>query len=351
VEPSSLIVAHQELVHGTENARIIRNSNGFDGASRHIPILAISDARFLNRSLRRFDDPIGTLLKTGFSITDSARYFILDEPFEPIIRYFISELCILAASEDKEFKSQRFAMIERVFAELRGCSMKFRRVERDGSGYQLFIETDETEGHIIPIQKASQGTLSILVIFGLIYSYLEQLCTANKVQKNIADICNVPGIVVIEELDAHLHPSWQSVIIDLLRKTFPNVQFIISAHNPVVVVGREQDEVCVMYRAKQGFKLARPEFNYKGACPNELYRLLFGVEDLDPGTTRNLMLYNFRDEIYEKISELASSISKGVDENISISDFHSLVKTIKNIDKAKLLKDESLLQTAEKISK
>ena len=44
-----------------------------------------------------------------------------------------------------------------------------------------------------------------------------------------------PGIVLIDEIDLHLHPRWQWKIIDALKNTFPRVQFIVTTHSPVII--------------------------------------------------------------------------------------------------------------------
>lgn len=46
-------------------------------------------------------------------------------------------------------------------------------------------------------------------------------------------ICS--GIVLIDEIELHLHPEWQRKIIHALRSTFPNIQFIITTHSPQVL--------------------------------------------------------------------------------------------------------------------
>lgn len=45
------------------------------------------------------------------------------------------------------------------------------------------------------------------------------------------------GIVLIDEIDLHLHPKWQRTIIDSLSKTFPKIQFIVSTHSPIILSG------------------------------------------------------------------------------------------------------------------
>lgn len=51
------------------------------------------------------------------------------------------------------------------------------------------------------------------------------------------------GIVLIDELDIHLHPVWQRQIPNMLRKLFPNLQFIVSTHSPFIAAGSGEDAV------------------------------------------------------------------------------------------------------------
>jgi predicted ATP-binding protein involved in virulence len=54
------------------------------------------------------------------------------------------------------------------------------------------------------------------------------------------------GVVLIDELDLHLHPTWQRRIIDDLRKTFPKVQFICTTHSPQLIGQAKADEVILL---------------------------------------------------------------------------------------------------------
>ena len=51
------------------------------------------------------------------------------------------------------------------------------------------------------------------------------------------------GTVLIDELDIHLHPVWQRQIPGMLRKLFPNIQFIVSTHSPFIASGAGEDSV------------------------------------------------------------------------------------------------------------
>jgi predicted ATP-binding protein involved in virulence len=52
-----------------------------------------------------------------------------------------------------------------------------------------------------------------------------------------------PGIVLIDELDLHLHPNWQRRIVDDLRNAFPNIQFIATTHSPFIVQSLREGEL------------------------------------------------------------------------------------------------------------
>lgn len=52
---------------------------------------------------------------------------------------------------------------------------------------------------------------------------------------NLPDPLEGVGIVLIDEIELHMHPSWQRRILPTLRRTFPNIQFIITTHSPQVL--------------------------------------------------------------------------------------------------------------------
>jgi len=54
------------------------------------------------------------------------------------------------------------------------------------------------------------------------------------------------GVVLIDELELHLHPRWQREVVDKFRTTFPKIQFICTTHSPFVVQGARQDELLAL---------------------------------------------------------------------------------------------------------
>lgn len=55
-----------------------------------------------------------------------------------------------------------------------------------------------------------------------------------------------PGIVVIDELDLSLHPTWQRRIVDILKDLFPKVQFICATHSPFIIQSLEPGELITL---------------------------------------------------------------------------------------------------------
>lgn len=64
------------------------------------------------------------------------------------------------------------------------------------------------------------------------------------------------GIVLIDEIDAHLHPRWKIEIIELLRGIFPRVQFVVTTHDPLCLVGTQAGEVYILRRDQQTKQVA-----------------------------------------------------------------------------------------------
>jgi predicted ATP-binding protein involved in virulence len=64
-------------------------------------------------------------------------------------------------------------------------------------------------------------------------------------------LINTPGVVLIDELDLHLHPKWQRRIIEDLRRTFPKIQFICTTHSPFLIQSLRSGDELIMLDDKQ----------------------------------------------------------------------------------------------------
>jgi hypothetical protein len=69
------------------------------------------------------------------------------------------------------------------------------------------------------------------------------------------------GLVLVDELDLHLHPHWQTTLIGTLKSIFPRLQFIATTHSAMLLPGLEQDEVFVLRQDEQGHVYVSPAPN------------------------------------------------------------------------------------------
>ncbi len=92
-------------------------------------------------------------------------------------------------------------------------------------------------GSKLPVNQLSDGFRSILSLTFELIRQLVRVYGNEDVFKEIAKdnmIIPLPGVVIIDEIDAHLHPSWQTRIGSWFTKYFPNIQFIVTTHSPLV---------------------------------------------------------------------------------------------------------------------
>lgn len=80
------------------------------------------------------------------------------------------------------------------------------------------------------------------------------------------------GIVLIDEIDLHLHPIWQMHIIDDIRRLFPRLSFVVTTHNPLTLQGARPGEIFIMRRGDGG----RVELTQRDIQPgHDVDRVLF----------------------------------------------------------------------------
>jgi predicted ATP-binding protein involved in virulence len=95
-------------------------------------------------------------------------------------------------------------------------------------------------GETLDIRQLSDGERSFIA---LICDLGRRLALANPELKNPLQGA---GIVLIDEIELHLHPKWQLEVTEKLRKIFPNIQFIVTTHSPFIIQTARQGEVIML---------------------------------------------------------------------------------------------------------
>ena len=231
--------------------------------------------------------------------------------------------CLEAKSTYKQFikwfRSKELSQIQKQKIDINLELVKTAIVSNIPDCKNIFYEFDPdkqqglkiqlSDKRILPFVSLSDGTRNFLAIIG---DMAYKCVTLNPHLKKEV-LAYTKGIVLIDELDLHLHPEWQRKIIQSLRNTFPNIQFIVTSHSP--------------------FLIQETAFNQLIILKNNL--------TTTKGTAINLSIEDIAEEIQnvknpqwsksrQRMFEIAKKYYKAVDENSDTSE----MKT--ELDKAML---------------
>ncbi|MCX6579294.1 MAG: AAA family ATPase [Candidatus Aminicenantes bacterium] len=296
-------LAKLEISLNSENRIISRGMSVFEKTPGKLPVLAIPALRYVDKAKTNIGVP--NVEKADLKFHGADR-FLYQESVEGMIQNFLYQLCVTYLDKGKSFDLPVFNLIHKVIGELTDSGFTFDKINPLGTArFRIEVITEGNQAPL-PLQQASQGTLSVLAIFGLIYEYLKAIFPDIPEKELLFQ----PAIVFIDELDAHLHPSWQQKIIRLLRENFPNIQFFVTAHSPLVVAGCKEGEVAVLRKGENGFRVEVSEQDFIGTEAKELYERVFEIEESDEPYLRYLAMAPFKGEMEEKIKELENKRKK-----------------------------------------
>jgi predicted ATPase len=171
----------------------------------------------------------------------------------------------------------RFSLVKRAFCKLvpNIADVRFNstndRIE--------YIEKDTVEGgelyEPLPFEKIASGFRSILGMAG------DMIVRLSNTQKDVEDPSKLKGIVIIDELDLHWHPKLQKQIPELFSEVFPGIQFIVSTHSPIPLLGAPKTSVILkVNRTKEeGITIQKVDIDLTTLTPNLL--LTSGIFDMD----------------------------------------------------------------------
>ena len=125
--------------------------------------------------------------------------------------------------------------------------------------------------------QLSDGQKIVLV---LVLNLVSRILEANSgyPEMTAETLLETEGIVLIDELELHLHPSWQQRILPDLLRTFPNIQFIVTTHSPQVVSSVPKECIRII---KDG-KLVPFDIQTEGAKAGQVLNEIFGTDSRAP---------------------------------------------------------------------
>lgn len=168
-----------------------------------------------------------------------------------------------------------------------------RRTRRKGEAetpppsYDLWVSK---AGQPLLLQQLSDGERAFLAMLG---DLVRRLALANP---ELEDPLQGHGVVLIDELELHLHPRWQREVVEKLRASFPNVQFIATTHSPFVIQSLRPGELIAL----------DPEFEeppeYANRSVEDIAEHVMGV-DVPQKSERYLEMMKAAEEYYRLLRE------------------------------------------------
>jgi predicted ATP-binding protein involved in virulence len=178
------------------------------------------------------------------------------------------------------------------------------RVTRIPSAHMLV----EKKGKTIRVNQLSDGEKNMIALVGDI---ARRLSLANSNSENPLEGY---GIILIDEIDLHLHPLWQRLIVPKLTEVFPNCQFIVTTHSPQVLSHVQPENIFILSQVDDEISFSKPTDSF-GMNSDRILEDLMDV-DARPIETKLLLNALFRsiqlgtiEDARQKLAELQETIA------------------------------------------
>ena len=161
-------------------------------------------------------------------------------------------------------KNQKLLELESLHNEEESIGFRFATDELENMFYELLeknvkVEIQGTDvyfvekGYKLSFEQLSEGYRSIVIFVCDVLYRLSANIEKNK------DLKSIKGVVLVDEIDLHLHPKWQQVIIKRLRSLLPNIQFFFTTHSATIIQGASNDAIVYrVYRENGETKVSEP---------------------------------------------------------------------------------------------
>ena len=220
--------------------------------------------------------------------------------------------CLDPASNKKVllrwFKTMKIASLQRgeslrvldaVKAAIDNCIEDCQSVKYDILEDELI--TIFKDGHTLPFRMLSDGYRNMLA---MVADIAYRAAVLNP-QLEIEAAKETPGIVLIDEIDLHLHPKWQRRVVEDLRATFPAIQFVATTHSPFIVQSLQEGELINLD------KPAETE-EYENKSIEDITEYVMGVEE-PQRSERYQKMMEAAEEYYRVLQEAKGASSERIE--------------------------------------
>mgnify|MGYP001271711027 CR=1 FL=1 len=173
----------------------------------------------------------------------------------------------------KDGECQEFVDLRAIRQALQHTVEGLERLYFDGSPPRLMVDLREGRGstRTLELAQLSDGYRNLLAI---VLDFARRLAQANP---NWPNPLEAPGILLIDEVELHLHPRWQQTVIPGLRAAFPNTQLVISTHSPAVLTTVRREHIHLL-GADHRFEQIPGDVGTYGAESSHVLAEVFGAD-------------------------------------------------------------------------
>ncbi len=162
-------------------------------------------------------------------------------------------------------------------------------------------------GSKVPTIGLSDGYRSVLALSGdLVWRLIQSF-------PETTDPLREEGVVLIDELDIHLHPIWQRDIAQLLQKQFPNLQFIVSTHSPLIASGAGENALTLKFSLNCGQAIVEPILNISALSVDDILRSP-AFESISPYSPQTQGKIDRYDSLLPRIDQLNNEEKKELEQ-------------------------------------
>jgi len=199
----------------------------------------------------------------GITGTDSGRPYRVSDAVATLFDYrrelLSSELTLRRLSD--QLGESRFQVVLSRFARAMGLSGDKPRIDFDPGG-GVTISADEV-GERIPIEALADG-------YRVTLNWLVDLYGRALRPDRLTEEGSVACLVLIDEIDQHLHPELQTRVVTELTNLMPDAQYVLTTHSPLVALGAHPDQLIVFERTGQEVKVKDRIPDYRGFSPEDV---------------------------------------------------------------------------------
>ena len=170
----------------------------------------------------------------------------------------------------------------------------------------------------IRVDQLSDGEKCTLALFG---DLARRIAIANQYRENPLE---GEGIVLIDEIELHMHPTWQRRVLDVLTRVFPNIQFIVTTHSPQVLGEADDSYNIFLLKSTENGGTAERLSRMDGLDSNYILEEYMGtdsknlkVKGLIKDINRHIALKQF--DMAEKKLEELKKISGNMNEDVILA--------------------------------